>query len=189
MVGGDRTRAFAGVAIAALSIILLAGCSDSSGGTSSSISLAQTKSPTQLLRNETASRVPTAIIDKVSASNDTSISCKTEKADPKGLMRSWKSSVSISVEKGSAWRTKAVVDEMAASLVADGWEASKGFDSEVQVTLLTSKESSVGIELGAVQPEEDSGKTASISVTTTGPCVATAGKDSTEIRDLENADD
>ena len=189
MVGGDQTRAFAGVAIAALSILLLAGCADSSGGSGSSITLAQTKSPTQLLRNETASRVPTAVIDEVASSEDTSIRCKTEKSDPKGIMRSWKSSVVINVEKGSAWRTKAVVDEMAASLVADGWEASKGFDSDVQFTLLTSKQSSVGIELGASQPAEGSDKDASIVVTTTGPCVTTAGQDSAEIRDLENADD
>ncbi|TBN57762.1 hypothetical protein EYE40_10385 [Glaciihabitans arcticus] len=189
MVGGDRTRAFAGVAIAAISILMLAGCAESSGGSGSSITLAQTKSPTQLLRNETASRVPTAVIAEVASSEDTSIRCKTEKADPKGLMRSWKSTVTINVESGSAWRTKAVVDEMAASLVTDGWEASKGFDSAVQVTLLTSEQSAVGIELGANQPEEGSDKGATIYVSTTGPCVATAGEDSTEIRDLEGQGD
>jgi len=189
MVGGDHTRAFAGVAIAAISILMLAGCAPSSGGSASSITLAQTKSPTQLLRNETASRVPTAIIAEVAGSEDTSIACKTEKSDPKGIMRSWKSSVLINVEKGSAWRTKAVVDEMSASLVADGWESSKGFDSEVQLTLLTSKQSSVGIELGATQPAEDSDKGATIRVTTTGPCVTTGGAESDEVRMLENADD
>lgn len=186
MVGGDQKR-FAGVAIALIVTSLLAGCASSSAS-SSELTLAKTKSPVQLLRNEAASRVPTAIIEDVLENEDISISCKTEAVDPKGLVRRWKSSVLMGVETGSSWRVANVTEDIVTSFTDEGWVASRGPASTVTVTILESEMSSATIEITATLPKED--KTgAAVRITTTGPCVGTDGADSTEVRKLEKRED
>jgi len=185
MVGGDHKR-FAGVAIALITAGLLAGCA--SEGASNELTLAKTKSPVQLLRNEAASRVPTAVVQTVESSEDTSIGCKTEAVDPKGLVRRWKSSVLMDFEKGSSWRVSDVAEELAQSFVDEGWTLSRGPVTKTSVMILESERSSAGIEVQSTLPKED--KTgATIRITTTGPCVETDGLDSSEVRKLEKRDD
>ena len=186
MVGGDQKR-FAGVAVALIVTSLLAGCASSSAS-SNELTLAKTKSPVQLLRNEAASRVPTAIVEEVLESEDISTSCKTEAVDPKGLVRRWKSSVLMGVENGSSWRVASVTEDIVTSFTDEGWTASRGPASTVTVTILESEMSSATIEVTATLPKEDKSG-ASIRVTTTGPCVGTDGAESTEVRKLEKRED
>ena len=186
MVGGDQKR-FAGVAIALVVTSLLAGCASPSAS-STELTLAKTKSPVQLLRNEAASRVPSGIVSEVLDNEDVSIGCKTEAVDPKGLVRRWKSSVLMGIENGSSWRVSKVTDEMVTSFTDEGWTASRGPATAVTVTILESEVSSAAIEITATLPKEDKSG-ASIRITTTGPCVGTEGADSTEVRKLENRDD
>jgi hypothetical protein len=186
MVGGDQKR-FAGVAIALIVTSLLAGCASSSAS-SNELTLAKTKSPVQLLRNEAASRVPSGIVGEVLGNEDISISCKTEAVDPKGLVRRWKSSVLMGIEKGSSWRVTNVTDDIVDSFTEEGWTASRGPATTVTVTILESELSSAAIEIASTLPKEDKSG-ATIRITTTGPCVATEGADSSEVRKLENRDD
>jgi type IV pilus biogenesis protein CpaD/CtpE len=187
MVGGDH-KWVARVAIAVISVAVLAGCSTTPDAGDNTLTLAKTKSPVQFLRNETASRVPTAIIQDVGASEDVSVACKTKEADPDGIVRRWKSSVLMNIETGSSWRTSAVADELIASYEAEGWTAARGPATNVSVTILESDRSTAAIEIQTTLPAED--KTgASLRVTTTGPCVDTDGADSSEVRKLENRTD
>lgn len=184
MVGGDR-KWVAGVAIALVTATLLGGCASSEPA--NVLTLAGTKSPVQLLRNETASRVPTTMIEEVTGSEDTSVACKTVESDPNGLVRKWKSSVLITIKTGSAWRTLDVADDIAQTYVDEGWTSSRGFDSTVTVTVLESERAATDIEIQATEAAD--GKTgASLRVTTTGPCVVTKGAESPEVRKLENRD-
>jgi len=186
MVGGDHKWA-AVVAVSVLSVSLLAGCAAETQA--NVLTLAQTKSPVQLLRNETASRVPTTMIDEVAESVDVSVACKTVEADPTGIMRKWKSSVLMTIKSGSAWRTLDVADDIVQTYVDEGWTSSRGFDSAVTVSVLESERQATDIEIQAREPEKGGDKGATLRVTTTGPCVATEGADSKEIRKLEKRDE
>jgi len=186
MVGGDH-KWIASIAISVLSVSLLAGCAAETSP--NVLTLAQTKSPVQLLRNETASRVPTTMIEDVVESEDVSVACKTIEADPLGLMRKWKSSVLMTIKTGSAWRTLDAADEVVQTYVDEGWTSSRGFDSAVTVTVLASERQATAIEVQAREPDKGGDDGATIRVTTTGPCVATEGADSAEIRKLEKRDE
>ena len=116
----------------------LTGCS--AEATESGPTLASTKSPVQLLRNEAASRIPSATIDTVAATADLSIACRTESEDPKGLVRSWHSNTQVTVERASTWRVDAVADALAQSFVDQGWLATpREGDARTHVIALSSE--------------------------------------------------
>ena len=134
MVWGDHIRTAAAAALVALSLAGLTACAGSSSpsaGGGAALTLAQTKSPVQLLRNEAASRIDEFVVETVNETEDLSTACKTEEADPLGLSRSWTSSVEVSLKEGSAWRTSIVADELVASFEEQGWVASRGAPSAV----------------------------------------------------------
>ena len=182
MAGGGRFNV-AGVAAILLVASVLAGCS-STDSSSGSVTLAQTKSPVQLLRDETASRIPSAAVGAVSKTEDKSISCKAKAKDPEGKSRKWKSSTLLEIEAGSAWRTAAMVDDVVASFVEDGWEASDSVGTGVKVKILKSKTSAAQIQLSTKEAESKK-DIAKIQVTVTGACVETGGADSPEVMELE----
>ena len=74
-------------------------------------------------------------------------------------------------------------DNLAASFVEQGWEADRSEDGGAVLTVLTRSGSVAVIEIEAVEKTESN--RASIRITASGPCVATAGPDSDEVRDLE----
>jgi hypothetical protein len=190
MVWGDHTRKIAGLAVAALTVAALTSCAAQSGGSAHSgtdvtLTLAQTKSPVQLLRNEAANRIDAFIVDTVNETEDLSTACKTAEVDPLGRERSWTSSVEVSFKAGSAWRATIVADELVASFEDQGWIASRGAPSAVTYTGLKSDTSAATIGLTVTTEDTTAGTPAKLQITTKGPCVMTEGAESDEVTRLE----
>ena len=190
MVWGDRTKMTAAVAL----IVLMAttGCATA---TTSGPTLADTKSPVQLLRNEVASRIPPATIDTVNETQDFSIRCKTESEDPVGLRRSWHSNAQVTVETAAVWRVDAIVDDVARSFVDQGWTMTPvSVDDRTHAVELTRDGSASEIRLSAHRPNvdaplaSDAGEAVTIDIELHGPCVDTEGPDSDAVRKLEAQD-
>ena len=189
MVWGDHTRKAAALAVVALSLAALTACASQSGGTAdtatATLTLAQTKSPVQLLRNEAANRIDEFIVETINETEDLSAPCKTAEADPLGLERSWTSSVEVSLKAGSAWRAAIVADELVASFEEQGWVASRGAPSAVTYTGLKSENSAATIGLTVTTEDLAAGTPAKLQITTKGPCVTTGGAESDEVKRLE----
>lgn len=163
---------------AALALLLLAGCSSPA---IEPLTLVQSKSPVQLLRNEAWYRLPEVMVKGDSETTDESVAC--DSADPEGLMRSWHSSTIALVNNSFAPRVIGVGDDLAQSFVAQGWEADRTETETSVVTVLTRPVSVATIEIEAVPKTSE--HRASVRISATGPCVATAGADSDEVRSLE----
>ena len=182
MLGHFRTAALWG---AAATVIVLAACASlapSAGieGATDSLTLAQSKSPVQLMRNEAASRLPSIVLRDVADTTDTSIACSTADADPEGRARSWTSGLMVHVNNSRAASVPIVIRDLTDSFLEQDWQVSEETESGVT---LTNAGSAVIIEFASVPRGE--GEAASISITTTGPCVLTDGAESDEVKDLE----
>ncbi|WP_411698661.1 hypothetical protein [Conyzicola sp.] len=190
MVRGHHTRRIAALALVALAGATLAGCAaqpgaGAGGGADASLTLAQTKSPVQLLRNEAADRIDQFIVETVNETEDLSVACKTEEVDPLGLERSWTSSVEVSLKAGSAWRATIVADDLIASFEEQGWIASRAAPSAVTYTGLKSDASAATIGITVTNEDLATATPAKLQITTEGPCVTTAGAESDEVTKLE----
>ena len=190
---GFALRAGAASLVVALALTL-AGCASADTADTRTATLATTKSPVQLLRNEAAGRIPPAVIETVTETEDTSIACLDEDQDPDGLSRSWHSGAQVLVEDASAWRVDAVVDGVADSFVEQGWVARPlGGSATTRVILLSSETSPAEIELTATRPDPDASPAStvaavdavSIGLSVHGPCVDTDGPDSDAVKKLE----
>jgi len=170
------TKTIAAAALAA--VLLLTGCATqptASGG----LTLLDTKSPVQLMRNEAADRLDPAVFDDVRKTADASFPCVTEDGNEGGFVRQWKSSTDLGLI--------ADADEVAAaaqiveSLIGQGWTV-VGSDEEsaVELTVLTNPESLATIEVAAA----DESTSSLVRITATGPCVMTEGPDSAEVTSL-----
>ena len=198
MVRGDRKFLGALIAIAVLSAPALTGCAgeqaaaDTIEGDYPEVTLAETKSPVQFLRNDAASRIPTAVIDSVEGTVDESVACLDEAEDPNGLIRSWHSSALVTIVSGSAWRIEAIVDNLIQSFTDQEWAArSLGETVEFRSSMLTSKTSMAEIQVigerpdpGAAEGDESTGKV-TVEIEVHGPCVRTEGSGSEEVLKLE----
>jgi hypothetical protein len=190
MVWGDHTRSIAAAALVAIALTALTACaggSSPSAGGAATLTLAQTKSPVQLLRNEAASRIDEFVVETVNETEDLSTACKTAEADPLGLSRSWTSSVEVSLKPGSAWRAGIITEDLIASFEKQGWVASRGLPSAVTYTGLKSETSAAHIGLTLTNEDVAAGVPAKLQITTQGPCVATDGAESDEVKKLEIA--
>jgi len=199
MVGGDHTRTSVLAGAILLGLLALAGCaaSPADGDTAyPDLSLAETKSPVQLLRNETTSRVPTGAIESLGEATDVSLSCLAEDRDPEGLVRQWSSTAVVLIERASQWRTSKIAEDVVQSLVDEGWTAREaGGSATVHRTLLTSESSLAEIQVSSKEPDEGRASTSTdeevtdyrIEIETHGPCVETEGADSDEVVSLEKA--
>lgn len=195
MVRGDRTTLGALSAILIISSIALTGCGQDATpgavlGDYPDISLKETKAPAQLLRNEAAGRIPTAVIATIEETLDESVGCVNDKLDPDGLIRSWHSSAIVTMEPGSAWRVETVVDKLIASFVDQDWTAvSLGQTTDFRSSLLTSKKNATEIQIiGRRAGEEkavENAEDVTIEVQVHGPCVRTEGPESEEVLALE----
>lgn len=186
-----------GIAVFAASALV--GCSSAAGPSDykyPDLSLAQTKGPVQLLRNETASRIPPAVVDKLQDSSDLSAACLSEADDSNGDVRQWLSSATATFKKASQWRLKKVTKDLIASLVDQGWTARDvGGSPNVHRTLLSKKGSAAEIQVSSKSPAKAAASTSKdevvtdyrIEIETHGPCVMTDGAKSDEVTKLEVA--
>jgi len=164
------TRLFAVLLVA----LALAGCSSAP----TALTLVETKSPVQLLRNEAWYRLPEVMVKEDTETTDLSEAC-----DDDGAMRHWRSSTIALVTNSQAPRVVLAGDDLAASFVEQGWEAARSEEGPAVLTVLTKQASVAVIEIEAVEKTE--AHRASIRITASGPCVMTAGADSDEVRTLE----
>ena len=178
-------------------LLALSGCSSdaaaggsaaapaANGGDASELSLADTKSPVQFIRNEAAARLPLPTLEEIAELTDTAESCSAD--DPN--MLSWQSSVYMTIASKSASRTGNIFGNLIMTFTNDGWEASEWDDEDVSLSsVLTSTESVATVEVSAEKDADDDGKDASITIAVNGPCVATDGPDSDEVTTLEAHD-
>jgi hypothetical protein len=181
----DSRRVFAGLAAIAVAAIALTGCSSEPAQTGKypDLTLAETKSPTQLLRNEAASRVPEEVIEEIVNSTDKSTNCITAESDPDGLIRSWGSSVRIAITPEHGAEVQSIVDDLAQSFVEQGWE--KDTFGVATIIDLASPKSPVSIHVSVSKADAETGEGGAISLTASGPCVETDGGESDEVKNLE----
>jgi hypothetical protein len=161
--------------IPALLIALVGGCSTDDGA----LSLVETKSPVQLLRNEAWFRLPDVMIKGDQETTDISVACNDD-----GTERSWLSRTTALINNSFAPRTDGVAKELVASFTSQGWTSTEKTDSESTEYTLDKENSLAVISVLAVEKTAD--HRASISISITGPCVMTAGPDSDEVRSLED---
>jgi len=186
MFGGGR---FVAATVAAVVVVsALGACAGDTGstGAANEVTLAQSKSYAQLLRNEASSRLPDIVLKQVAESSDVSIAC--DESDPEGLSRSWTSSMSILVTNSTAARIQKVADDLAESFVAQGWKAKLADESTdtLVVTRLRSATSLADIAIAATSKGDD--QAPSIQITATGVCALTDGPESDEVTMLEGLD-
>lgn len=141
--------------------------------------LAETKSPAQLFRNESVLRLPATDVDSVQNS-DESRAC-----DGDELIRRWVSTATITLTATASQVPDQAMATLAESFEADGWVLSPGNERlDDEQAVLTSGTSSAEIRLISY-PSED-GSLATIAIESAGPCVITAGPDSEEVKQLED---
>ena len=172
-------RTFAAAIVLALAVGL-AGCADTAS-TTSGPSLADTKSPVQLLRNEAADRIPAGVVAEVRNGNDGSHACEALADDPDGKLRSWRSDVSIVLTPES--ELELVVSKLLISFTTDGWEKSA---SSTSTSFEFTREGSAA-DVAVTTTPASGGTGAVILVDVEGPCVMTAGQGSDEVRKLESS--
>jgi len=198
MVGADRKLVGALTSLLVLGSLALAGCAtDASAavqGEYPDLTLAASKSPVQLLRNDAAGRIPPAVIETVEETLDESVSCLEESDDPDGTIRSWHSSAVVTLGSDSAWRVESVVDKLVASYTDQDWVArSLGQTADFRSSLLTNKSTKAEIQIIGQRPDKDQVSTSTeenvdvvtIEIQVHGPCVRTPGATSDEVLKLE----
>jgi hypothetical protein len=172
----DRT-----IVVAATIGFLLAGCASTPPPTDSALTLADTKSAAQLLRNDAAQRLPSVMVKDVVDLFDTSVSCQTTAVDPDGTMRAWTSGATLMITNSQAARIDIVSERLIAAYTDAGWAAT------VLANHVTRLESPTRPTILVEPVEKSDGIAPMILIETTGPCVLTAGVDSDEVKQLEKA--
>jgi hypothetical protein len=198
MVNGDHRTTIVRLATAVLTLSLLGACStpqaNSVPGDYPDVSLAETKSPAQLLRNEAAGRLPDGVIDEIIESEDVSVACLSERDDPDGLIRSWHSTADVLVIDDGVINVQTLVNELSASFEEQGWTArSLGGNASVTSKLLESDTSLADIQIAGYNVNDtlpSTGLEQKVEQTTVriqvhGPCVRTAGAESDEVTSLQ----
>ena len=196
MVKDDLTRALVCVTLGALSMLGLAACATpatSVKGEYPDVSLATTKSPAQLLRNEAAARLPEGVIDEIIESEDTSVACLSESDDPNGTIRSWHSTVDVLI-LGEDTAVAPLVNDLVASFEEQGWTARDlGGNVSAIKKLLESAGSLAYMQISGFTPNanatsvslEENVEQRTVQIEVHGPCVRTAGADSDEVKALQ----
>lgn len=199
MVNADRATRIIGLATATLALSLVTGCAGSQTsavpGEYPDVTLAETKSPAQLLRNEAANRLPSEVIDEIIESEDLSVACLSEQDDPEGLIRSWHSTADVLIVDDGEVSAQALVNELTASFEQQGWTArSLGGNASVTSKLLESETSLASIQIAGYNINDTRPSTSleskveqtTVQIQVHGPCVRTEGTESDEVTSLEN---
>lgn len=171
----------AAVLVVAISLSGCANSAGSEGAESSGLTLAATKSPAQLLRNEILTRVPKKSVETL-VTEDISKGC-----DGDDKVRSWHSSANAEMTDSSETAFIALVRTLRVSFEDQGWtwKAANSRPGDLQGTL-TSKKTAAKIFINATAPS--GGANPTLLVTAAGPCVMTDGPESDEVVKLENRD-
>lgn len=181
---------------ALLALGSLVGCagaaapSDLPAGDYPDLTLAESKSPAQLLRNTAVTRIPAATVLNVGTEIDGSIACLSEEQDPKGYIRQWVSSVDVNLRLPEAPNTDAIVDSVLATFIDEGWMSQQiaGSSEDSHADLLTNGTSAAaGVSAARVRIEAvvaNDGASSFIHIEALGPCVVTDGTDSSEVTTL-----
>jgi hypothetical protein len=141
--------------------------------------LAQSKPPVQLTRNEAIGRIPVQSVQSIDDVTDTSIACLSAAEDPDELQRAWHSAFTATIVSGNVFRVDAIAANLVQAHTDEGWQATTGADGSTHLTSPT-----IDVEI-LIDPETISDTEATVHFEATGPCVETAGKDSDEVKDLE----
>ena len=163
-------------------VILCAVLSACSAESNQPLTLAQSKSPVQLLRNEAAGRVPADVVERVIREQDGSTACRTPETDPEGLLRSWRSIIRFELRRDASVDPQGVVDGLATSFVDDGW--SQGTFGVASIVELTRPNSETQIHLSMKLPDEGAEAGGEVQLAVSGPCVMTLGAESSEVTQL-----
>jgi hypothetical protein len=195
MVKEDLTRTLVGLALGALSVFGLAACAAPGAdvpGEYPDISLAKTKSPAQLLRNEAAARLPEGVIDEIIESEDASVACLSKGDDPTGIVRSWHSTVDVLI--AGETDVAPLVNDLVASFGEQGWVSRDlGGNASAIKKLLESEGSLADMQISGFTPNdgatsvslEESVEQRTVQIEVHGPCVRTDGADSGEVMSLQ----
>ena len=169
----------AGIVALAIALVLT-GCTASPKSTNE-LTLADTKSPVQLLRNDAIDRVEKRFIAEVLPTTDGSEACLDVGDNTGGLIRQWKSGVEIVLATDAD--VSYVSERLVQGFTAKGWDDEAISDhGPFWLTKLTSSRSVASVEIGWEEHADGS----LIKITTTGPCVTTGGPDSDEVVNLES---
>lgn len=194
MVTVDLRRTVLCLVLGALSLTVVSACAPTAeiAGDYPDVSLAETKSPAQLLRNEAAARLPAEVIDQIVEAEDASVACLSATDDPDGLVRSWHSTVNVTIVGDAEVAT--LVTDLAASFADQGWSVRDlGGNASVSQKLLESDGSLADIQVSGLTP--DTGATSvsleevvdqpTVKIAVHGPCVRTGGEKSDEVTALD----
>ena len=194
MVNGDHLIR---TAVAVLALALLSACGSPAPtvpGTYPDVSLAESKSPAQLLRNEAANRLPAEVIDQIIESEDSSVACLSEKDDPAGVVRSWHSTADVLILDDGVIDVQTLVNDLTASFEEQGWTArSLGGNASVTSKLLESENSLADIQIAGYKPNDTMPSTGletkveqtTVQIQVHGPCVRTGGAEADEVTSLQ----
>ena len=144
--------------------------------------LAESKPPVQLTRNEAVERIPVQVVQSIDDVIDTSVACLPAAEDPDELQRAWHSSFIATIVSGNAFRVDAIASNLVQAHTDEGWEATIEADGSSHL-----KSPTINVEI-QITPEAISDTEARLHFEAIGPCVETAGKDSDEVKSLEGTD-
>jgi hypothetical protein len=178
-----KTAVHSAVSLATIALAMaLAGCATGAESSTApgTVTLVQTKPPVQLLRNEAIDRIPVPSVESV-ATTDASVACLSAAEDPQELMRAWHSGFVAEIVSGAAFRVDAIASNLTQAFTDDGWVAETQADGSI-----TLQRDTLDVVI-TITPEAISDTAARLHVSAVGQCVETAGKDSDEVRNLEDA--
>ena len=170
-----------GMAFAIAATITLVGCAATNDPTTQQ-TLVQSKGVTQFLRNEVASRVPTAALLNVEETEDKSYGCGT---DANSKTRFWQSGIEFNINSGEAANVQAIATKLIKSFEGEGWDATTQLGSGSSTSLMQNKSSKQEMTVSVTEDDNSDGLGAMIGVRVAGPCVKTDGPKSEEVTELE----
>jgi hypothetical protein len=179
MVTVDLARRATAFVIAVAVASTLAACATED----STMSLADAKAPTQLMRNDAASRVPGDAVLTVGDRRDGSEGCALDD-DPDGLMRKWHSSVVLEITSASAPQIDDISAALSTTYIDEGWDEflSQGTGSSTRT--LKKDGSRTQLRITTTEDADGDGLGATIEIDVFGQCVKTEGPDSEEVLKL-----
>ncbi len=176
------TRHRPATAAAAIAVVTLLSACASPASDQSNLTLRETKSVVQLLRNEVASRLPSDVVADAGGTTDISITCGIAANDPKGYTRYWSSRIDVSLTEGSS--PLEVFDDLSASFKSQGWKIENyKLGDAPRAQQLTGGSSIASLSLSLFDGTDTAAPL--IRIEAHGPCVKTAGAKSDEVKDLE----
>jgi hypothetical protein len=161
--------------------MVLGGCATTDSA-ASTLTLAQTKSSAQLVRNTIAGQISADITANVSDVTDKSETCQS---DRDGVMRLWRSTSLTELTPEAASKVTLIQQTISGTFVSKGWtsESAPVSGQSIMVTL-TNPQSLAIIKIKATNDDDGVGTGATLLVDIAGPCVKTDGPGSDELKKL-----